>query len=79
MREFGFGLRNLLSKNPKTTRVLILEPEHQEIPQWLTQRGWTSKESKPKQEWTLTPKKMATQTITRLTEILEHTIDEALQ
>ena len=80
MSEFGFGFRSLLGKNPKTPRVLILELEHQETPLWLTQGGWTPKESKKKpQEWTPTPKKMATQTITRLTEIPEHTLDEALQ
>ena len=83
MSEFGFGFRSLLRKDPKTPRVLILDPEHQETPQWLTQRGWTPKESerKPKQEWTPTPKKMATQTVTqsRLTDIPEHTLDEALQ
>ena len=81
MSEFGFGFRSLLGKNPKTPRVLILDPEHQETPQWLTQGGWTPKESerKPKQEWTPTLKKMATQTITRLTSIPEHTLDEALQ
>ena len=80
MSEFGFGFRSLLGKNPKTPRVLILEPEHQETPLWLTQGGWTPKENKKKpQEWTPTPKKMATQTITRLTEIPEHTLDEALQ
>ena len=81
MSEFGFGFRSLLGKNPKTPRVLILDPEHQETPQWLTQGGWTPKESerKPKQEWTPTPKKMATQIITRLTSIPEHTLDEALQ
>ena len=80
MSEFGFGFRSLLGKNPKTPRVLILDPEHQETPQWLTQGGWTPKESEKKpREWTPTPKKMATQTITRLTEIPEHTRDEALQ
>ena len=81
MSEFAFGFRSLLGKNPKTPRVLILDPEHQETPQWLTQGGWTPKESErePKQEWTPTPKKMATQTITRLTSIPEHTLDEALQ
>ena len=80
MSEFGFGFRNLLGKNPKTPRVLILDPEHQETPQWLTQGGWTPKESKKEpREWTPTPKKMATQIITRLTSIPEHTLDEALQ
>ena len=81
MSEFGFGFRSLLGKNPKTPRVSILDPEHQETPQWLTQGGWTPKESerKPKQEWTPTSKKMATQTITRLTNIPEHTLDKALQ
>ena len=78
MSEFGFGFRSLLGKNPKTPRVLILDPEHQETPLWLTQGGWTPKESKKEpREWTPTPKKMATQT--RLTEIPEHTLDEALQ
>ena len=79
MSKFGFGFRSLLEKNPKTPRVLILEPEHQETPQWLTQGGWTPNESKPKQEWTPTLKKMATQTITCLTDVPEHTLDEALQ
>ena len=82
MSEFGFGFRNLLGKNPKTPRVLILDPEHQETPLWLTQGGWTPKEKKePTREWTPTPKKMATQTVTqsRLTDIPEHTLDEALQ
>ena len=82
MSEFGFGFRSLLGKNPKTPRVLILDPEHQETPLWLTQGGWTPKESKKEpREWTPTPKKMATQTITqsRLTDIPEHTLDEALQ
>ena len=92
MSEFGFGFRSLLNKNPKTPRVLILDPEHQETPQWLTQGGWTPKESekKPKQEWapksatqgwSPKPKTMATQTITRtrLTDVPEHTLDEALQ
>ena len=41
MSEFAFGFRSLLGKNPKTPRVLILDPEHQETPQWLTQGGWT--------------------------------------
>ena len=75
-------------KNPKTLRVLILEPEHQETPNWLTKQWtpdtpdheWTPKE-KPTQGWTPTPKKMATQTITktRLSDVPEHTLDEALQ
>ena len=83
MSEFGFGFRSLLGKNPKTPKVHILDPENQETPLWLTQGGWTPIESekRPKQEWTPTPKKMATQTITktRLTDVLEHTLDEALQ
>ena len=83
MREFGFGFRSLLGKNPKTPKVYILDPEHQETPLWLTQGGWTPKEGekRPKQEWTPTPKKMATQTITRtrLTDIPEYTLDEALE
>ena len=83
MSEFEFGFRSLLGKNPKTPRVLILNPEHQETPQWLTQGGWTPKESKrkPKQEWSPTPKKMAIQTLIKnhLSEIPEHTLDEALQ
>ena len=57
MCEFGFGFRSLLGKNPKTPRVLILDPEHQETPLWLTQGGWTPKEKKePTREWTPTPK-----------------------
>ena len=81
MSEFGFGFRSLLGKNPKTPKVHILDPEHQETPLWLTQGGWTPKEGekRPKQEWTPTPKKMATQTITRLTDVPEHTLDEVLQ
>ena len=82
MSEFGFGLRSLLGKNPKIPRVLILDPEHEETPQWLTQGGWTPKESQTKpREWTQTPKKMATQTVTqsRLTAISEYMLDEALQ
>ena len=81
MSEFGFGFRSLLGKNPKTPKVHILSPEHQETPLWLTQGGWTPKENKKPREWTPTPKKMATQTITqsRLTDIPEHTLDEALQ
>ena len=78
MSEFGFGFRSLLGKNPKTLRVLIFDPEHQENPQSLTQGGWTPKKA-PTKEWSPTPKKMATQTITRLTSIPEHTLDEALQ
>ena len=78
MSEFGFGFRSLLGKNPKTPRVLILDPEHHETPQWLTQGGWTPKKA-PTKERSPTPKKMATQTITRLTSIPEHTLDEALQ
>ena len=82
MSEFGFGFRSLQGKNLKTLRVLILDPEHQETPIWLTQGGWTPKENKKEpREWTPTPKKMATQTVTqsRLTDIPEHTLDEALQ
>ena len=81
MSEFGFGFRSLLGKNPKTPKVHILNPEHQETPLWLTQGGWTPKENKKPREWTPTPKKMATQTITqsRLTDIPEHTLNEALQ
>ena len=81
MSEFGFGFRSLLGKNPKTPKVHILNPEHQETPLWLTQGGWTPKENKKPREWTPTPKKMATQTITqsRLTDIPEYTLDEALQ
>ena len=82
MSEFGFGFRSLLSKDPKTRRVQILDPEHRETPLWLTQGGWTPKEKKePTREWTPTPKKMATQTITktRLSDVSEHTLDEALQ
>ena len=82
MSEFGFGFRSLLGKNPKTPKVHILNPEHQETPLWLTQGGWTPKENKKEpREWTPTPKKMATQTVTqsRLTDIPEHTLDEALQ
>ena len=82
MSEFGFGFRSLLGKNPKTPRVHILDPEHQETPLWLTQGGWTPKEKKgPTREWTPTPKKMATQTITktRLSDVPEHTLYEALQ
>ena len=88
MSEFKFGFRSLLGKNPKTPRVLILEPEIQETPNWLT-REWTPDTSdhkwtpkkKPTQNWTPTPKKMATQTVTqsRLIDIPEHTLDEALQ
>ena len=83
MSEFGFGFRSFLGKELKTPKVHILDPEHQETPLWLTQGGWTPKESgkKPKQQWTPTPKKMATQTITknRLTDVPEHTLNEALQ
>ena len=86
MSEFAFGFRSLLGKNPKTPRVLILEPETQETPNWLTKEWtpdtpdheWTPKK-KPTQGRTPTPKKMATQTATRLSDIPEHTLDEALQ
>ena len=88
MSEFGFGFRSLLGKNSKTPKVLILDPEHQETPNWLTKEWtpdtpdyeWIQKKNLT-QGWTPTPKKMATQTVTqsRLTDIPEHTLEEALQ